>query len=50
MPIVAMTANAFEEDIQQAFEAGMYAHVPKPINVEVLERTLAKVLGRKLEN
>ena len=50
VPIVAMTANAFEEDIQQAFEAGMYAHVSKPINVEVLERTLAKVLGRKLDN
>ena len=45
IPIVAMTANAFAEDIQAAEEAGMNAHVAKPISVEILRDTLCAVLG-----
>lgn len=45
IPIIAMTANAFEEDRQKAFEAGMDAHIAKPIDVKVLFSTLAEVLG-----
>ena len=40
IPIVAMTANAFTEDIQQCIDAGMDAHVAKPLDITVLERTL----------
>ena len=46
IPIVAMTANAFEEDKQLAFEAGMNGHVAKPINVPQLMQTLAEVLHK----
>ena len=42
IPIIAMTANTFAEDIQKSKEAGMNAHIGKPINVEVLMSTLEK--------
>jgi len=42
VPIIAMTANAFEEDKRAAMEAGMNDHVAKPVNVDVLCTTLAK--------
>lgn len=44
IPIIAMTANAFAEDIRDALEAGMNAHVVKPIDMAVLERTVRAVL------
>ncbi|MDE6020897.1 MAG: response regulator, partial [Ruminococcus sp.] len=44
IPIVAMTANAFEEDRQEAMEAGMNGHVAKPINIEKLIETLKDIL------
>ena len=40
--ILAMTANAFEEDIKDAFAAGMDGHIAKPINVKLLMETLAQ--------
>ena len=43
IPIVAMTANAFEEDRQKAFKAGMNAHIAKPIDIEFLEKTLQRI-------
>ena len=46
IPIVAMTANAFEEDRQKAFKAGMNAHIAKPIDVNILMGTLDKVSNR----
>ena len=46
LPIVAMTANAMEEDRQRALEAGMDAHLPKPIDVDELVATLLRVTGR----
>ena len=44
IPIVAMTANAFAEDVQEALRAGMNDHIAKPIDIEVLNRTLQKWL------
>ena len=44
IPILAMTANAFEEDKQEALESGMNAHVAKPIDVKKLIETLDTVL------
>ena len=44
IPIVAMTANAFEEDRRQALECGMNAHIAKPINVEKLLEILSNIL------
>lgn len=45
IPIIAMTANAFSEDVQAALEAGMDAHVAKPIDLNVLRNTLSQKLG-----
>lgn len=42
VPIIAMTANAFDEDIRKTHEAGMNAHLAKPVNPLVLYRTLAE--------
>ena len=44
IPIIAMTANAFSEDIRDALEAGMSAHVAKPIDMGVLEQAVRTVL------
>ena len=45
IPIVAMTANAFEEDRQKAIDAGMNDHVPKPIDIPRLMENLRAILG-----
>ena len=44
LPIIALSANAFEEDRQKSMEAGMDAHVSKPIDILQLKETLAKYL------
>lgn len=44
IPIIAMSANAFEEDIRKSLNAGMNAHLSKPIDVDALYRELAKRL------
>lgn len=44
IPIIAMTANAFEEDRKQAFEAGMNGHVAKPIDVQTLLNVLSNTI------
>ena len=44
IPIIAMTANAFAEDVKDALAAGMNAHVAKPVDMELLKRTLARFL------
>ena len=45
IPIIAMTANAFEEDKQNAFVAGMDAHLAKPIDMVRMVETLTEILG-----
>lgn len=45
IPIIAMTANAFTEDIRDCLNAGMDAHVSKPIDIAVLERTLRNLMA-----
>ena len=45
IPIIAMTANAFDEDKQKAFDAGMNGHIAKPIDTKMLFSTLSKVLN-----
>jgi CheY-like chemotaxis protein len=44
VPIIAMTANAFEEDIREALAAGMNAHVAKPVDFERLKAVMGKYL------
>lgn len=44
IPILAMTANAFEEDKQEALRSGMNGHLAKPINIENLLETLDKII------
>ena len=40
IPILAMTANAFEEDAQRCFAAGMNAHLPKPLQIDKVKQTI----------
>ncbi len=46
IPIVAMTADAFEEDRQKAIDAGMNGHITKPIDVSRLMATLTEILRK----
>ena len=46
VPIIAMTADAFAEDVQRCREAGMDAHVAKPIDVRELVRLLQRYVRR----
>ena len=43
IPIIAMTANAFSEDIQQSFSAGMNAHVSKPVEMKVIGKAIQNI-------
>ena len=43
IPIVAMTANAFSEDIQRSLAAGMNAHISKPVEMKVLKKTIRNI-------
>ena len=43
IPIIAMTANAFSEDIQNSLATGMNAHVSKPVEMKVLEKTIRSI-------
>ena len=42
IPIIAMTANAFAEDEKAALDAGMNAHVPKPLDIELLKKVIGQ--------
>ena len=45
IPIIAMTANAFEEDKKKAFQAGMNAHIAKPIDIKIILDAFDQVFG-----
>ena len=47
VPIIAMTANAFQEDKQRALNEGMDGHVAKPLNVEMLLQVMQEALSSK---
>ena len=49
IPIIAMTANAFAEDIQESLDAGMSAHIAKPIDTQLLWTTLNRLLEDRNE-
>ena len=45
IPIIALTANAFDEDVQQSMQAGLNAHLSKPVDPDVLFETLEGLLN-----
>ena len=47
VPIIALTANAFQEDVQQSLDAGMNAHLPKPVDPELLLETLGRLIAAR---
>lgn len=49
IPIIAMTANAFQDDIRDCIDAGMNAHIAKPIDSKKIEDTLQLVLKQKMQ-
>ena len=49
IPIIAMTANAFVDDVREALESGMDAHIAKPVQIDTLKSTIQQVLDSKTE-
>ena len=44
IPIIALTANAFDEDVQRSLQAGLNAHLSKPVEAEALFETLENMI------
>ncbi len=44
IPIIALTANAFDEDVQRSMQAGLNAHLSKPVQRETLYETLENLI------
>ena len=47
VPIIAMTANAFVEDVREAVESGMDAHLAKPVQIDNLKATIQQVFDKR---
>lgn len=45
--IIAITANAFQEDVQKCLEAGMNAHLAKPLDMEKVRETICAQVGKQ---
>ena len=45
IPIIALTANAFDEDVQRSMQAGLNAHLSKPVEREILFNTLGRLIN-----
>ncbi len=50
IPIIALTANAFDEDVQRSLQAGLNAHLSKPVKPEQLYQTLEELIGKNEDN
>ena len=48
IPIIALSANAFEEDVKRSLQAGMNEHLSKPVDIEQLKETLNRILERQM--
>ncbi len=46
LPIIAMTADAFADDMKKCIECGMNAHIAKPIDIDVVQKTIAKFIKK----
>lgn len=49
IPIIAMTANAFAEDVMEALHAGMDGHIAKPVDMRILKKTVYQIVKKKKE-
>ena len=49
IPIIAMTANVFDEDVERSMQAGMNVHLSKPIEPERLYETMTKLIHKRPE-
>jgi CheY-like chemotaxis protein len=47
VPIIAMSADAFDDDVRASLDAGMNGHLAKPIDPETLYRKISEIIGRK---
>ncbi|MBE6027618.1 MAG: response regulator [Clostridiales bacterium] len=47
IPVIALTANAFEEDVQRSLQAGLDAHLSKPVEPETLFGTLEELISKR---
>ena len=46
VPVIALTANAFEENVQQCLDAGMNEHLSKPVDIDLLKKALARLISK----
>ena len=49
VPIIAMTANAYDEDREKSEKAGINVHLSKPIDSQILRKTIAEILQKKTD-